>query len=59
VLGLDLRVGGHYRAEFGPPGDIDLGGRTEVVVTDQGIGAEVHRGGWTWALGQLARVLAR
>jgi len=98
VLELDLRVGGHYRAEFGPPGEepftetdeyreivrpkrlvftetvsrggkvltqtlctvefIDLGGRTEVVLTDQGIGAEVHRGGWTWALEQLARVVA-
>jgi uncharacterized protein YndB with AHSA1/START domain len=98
VLEVDLRVGGVYRAAFGPPGEepyletdeyreivrptrlvftetirrggqvlsqtmctvefIDLGGRTEVVVTDQGIGAEIHRRGWTRALGALARVLA-
>lgn len=97
VLEVDLRVGGHYRAAFGPPGEepyietdeyreivrpkrlvftetisrggkvltqtlctvefIDLGGRTEVVLTDQGIGAEVHRGGWTRALDHLAQVL--
>ena len=37
---------------------IDLGGRTEVVLTDQGIGAEVHRGGWSRALDQLARVVS-
>ena len=98
VLEVDLRVGGHYRAAFGPPGEepyletdeyreivrpkrlvftetisrggkvltqtlctvefIDLGGRTEVVLTDQGIGAEVHRGGWSRALHQLARVVS-
>ncbi len=99
VLELDLRVGGRYRAAFGPPGDtpyveedeyleispprrlvfretisrggsvlqqtvctvefIDLGGRTEVVVTDHGIGAEVHRAGWTNALDHLAALLTR
>ncbi len=99
VLALDLRVGGHYRATFGPPGEepyveddeyleiipakrlvftetirrggavlqqtrctvefIDLGGRTEVVVTDQGSGAEVHRAGWLHALGRLAELFAR
>ena len=98
VLELDLRVGGHYRAAFGPPGEEpyiendeyleitrpkrlmftetisrggkilqqtvctvefnDLGGRTEVVVTDRGTGAEVHRGGWTNALEHLAELLA-
>jgi uncharacterized protein YndB with AHSA1/START domain len=98
VLEVDLRVGGHYRAVFGPPGKepyletdeyreivrpkrlvftetisrggkvltqtlctvefIDLGGRTEVVLKDEGIGAEVHRGGWSRALDQLARVIA-
>jgi len=98
VLELDLRVGGHYRAAFGPPGEepyiendeyleitrpkrlvftetisragkvlqqtvctvelIDLGGRTDVVVTDHGVGAEVHRGGWTNALDHLAELLA-
>ncbi|TMA48588.1 MAG: SRPBCC domain-containing protein [Deltaproteobacteria bacterium] len=98
VLEVDLRVGGHYRATFGPPGEepyletdeyreivrpkrlvftetisrggtvltqtlctvefIDLGGRTEVVLTDEGIGADVHRGGWSRALDNLARIVA-
>ena len=97
VLELDLRVGGHYRAAFGPPGEepyieddvyleitrpkrlvftetisrggmvlqqtsctvefIDRGGRTEVVVTDRGPGAEVHRGGWSHALDRLGALL--
>ena len=35
----------------------DLGGRTEVVITDAGMGAESHRGGWTHALDRLAAVL--
>ncbi|TMA34180.1 MAG: hypothetical protein E6J79_16990 [Deltaproteobacteria bacterium] len=37
---------------------IDLGGRTEVVLTDHGVGAEVHRRGWTRALDQLAAARA-
>lgn len=37
---------------------IDLGGRTELVLTDRGIRAEVHRQGWTRALDHLGRVLA-
>jgi uncharacterized protein YndB with AHSA1/START domain len=98
VLELDLRVGGRYRAAFGPPGEepyietdeyleivparrlvftetisrggtilqqtvctvefIDRGGRTEVVVTDQGVDATVHGAGWTHALARLAELLA-
>jgi uncharacterized protein YndB with AHSA1/START domain len=97
VLEVDLRVGGRYRAAFGPPGEepfvetddyleitpprrlvftetitrggvvqqrtvctvefIDRGGRTELVITERGADAEVHRSGWTWAIEQLAIVV--
>jgi uncharacterized protein YndB with AHSA1/START domain len=36
----------------------DLGGRTEVIVTDVGPGAEEHRSGWEPTLDSFARRLA-
>ena len=36
---------------------IDRGGRTELVITERGADAEVHRSGWTRAIGQLAIVV--
>lgn len=38
---------------------VDRGGRTQIVLTDDGEGAGEHASGWGTALNQLAELLAR